>query len=229
MDAKDVSAVIPSEKSKQLINFMQLGDVQTSLSMIYSLINTAPHDSPIKYRIFLFDLIGTLIRAVETGDKNDSCVRLSDSLCDLTAISDVSQITDRITNIVTEFCKLRSENILESEEKELEENLYKRDIVAESIQENFTNQSLNIAMIGEYFNITPYYVSNIFKKSENISMLDYISITCIEKAKNLLETTDLNLETIALQCGFSNIRTFMRVFQKFEIVTPGKYKELNHK
>lgn len=60
-------------------------------------------------------------------------------------------------------------------------------------------------------------------------MLDYISITRIEKAKNLLETTDLNLETIALQCGFSNIRTFMRVFQKFEIVTPGKYKELNHK
>ena len=82
-------------------------------------------------------------------------------------------------------------------------------------------------MIGEYFNITPYYVSNIFKKSENISMLDYISVTRINKAKELITDTDLNLEAIALQCGFSNIRTFMRTFQKFEIVTPGKYKELN--
>lgn len=84
-------------------------------------------------------------------------------------------------------------------------------------------------MIGDYFNITPYYVSNIFKKSENISMLDFISMMRINKAKELISTTDLNLEAIALQCGFSNIRTFMRVFQKFEIITPGKYKEMINK
>ncbi len=29
--------------------------------------------------------------------------------------------------------------------------------------------------IGDYFNITPYYVSNLFKKSEKVGMLDYIS------------------------------------------------------
>ena len=69
----------------------------------------------------------------------------------------------------------------------------------------------------------------IFKKRENISMLDYISKKRVENAKKMLVTTEMNLETIALQCGFTNIRTFMRVFQKYEIVTPGKYKELNKK
>lgn len=230
--ANETSAVISIEKVKQLINFLQLGDAQTSLSMINSLLSTAPHDSPIKYRIFLFDLISTLIRAVETVGKDDINVKLSNELCSLTEISDTAVISGRIEEIIKEFCKLRSENIAADEEKELKETLSKNDIVSETkkfIRENYTNQALNIAMIGEYFNITPYYVSNIFKKSEHISMLDYISITRIDKAKELLLTTDLNLESIALQCGFSNIRTFMRVFQKFEVVTPGKYKEINKK
>ena len=230
--SSEVSAVISIEKAKQLINFLQLGDAQTSLSMINALIHTAPHDSPVKYRVFLFDLISTLIRAIETVGKDDISVKLSDELCGLTEISDAAVISERINEIITEFCRLRSESISANEEKELEENLSKKDIVSEAkkfIRENYTNQALNIAMIGEYFNITPYYVSNIFKKSENISMLDYISVTRIENAKELLVTTDLNLESIALQCGFSNIRTFMRVFQKFEVITPGKYKELNKK
>lgn len=230
--SSDISAIIPAEKTKQLINLLQLGDAETSLSMVNSLLLTAPKDSPIKYRVFLFDLISTLIHAVETLDEYDIEIKLSDDLCKLAGNCDTSVIPERINEFITEFCAFRSKNNLEDKAKENEDGLSKKDIVSEIknfISENYTNQALNIAMIGEYFNITPYYVSNIFKKSENVSMLDYISITRIEKAKELLETTDLNLEAIALQCGFSNIRTFMRSFQKFEIITPGKYKEINKK
>ena len=152
--------------------------------------------------------------------------------CALPIYCDASDIPERINEIITRFCELRTKKNQAIEEKEIKENLSKKDIVSEMkkfIRENYANQELNIALIGEYFNITSYYVSNLFKKSDNISMLDYINITRIDKAKELLVSTDLTLESIALQCGFSNIRTFMRVFQKFEIITPGKYKEINKK
>ncbi len=226
------SVIIPEEKKRQLINLLQLGDTQASLSVANSLMLAAPRQASSKHRVFLIDLISTLIRALENIGRDDVEMRFSDELCSLVENPDISVVSEKIKEIITELCRLTAERDLDIGTKDLEGSISKKDIVSDIkkfISENYTNQALNIAMIGEYFNITPYYVSNIFKKSENISMLDYISITRIEKAKELLVTTDLNIETIALQCGFSNIRTFMRVFQKFEIITPGKYKEINKK
>ncbi|MBR0089787.1 MAG: cache domain-containing protein, partial [Clostridia bacterium] len=69
--SSEESAVIPEEKKKQLISILQLGDEETSLSMVKLLMQSAPHKSPTKYRIFLFDLISTLIRAFESADNDD--------------------------------------------------------------------------------------------------------------------------------------------------------------
>jgi len=228
--SSDATAIIPAERKKQLINILQLRDVEASLSMVNSLFAAAPHDSPSKYRIFLFDLISTIIRAVESTGNDDIETELSDELCTLTGNCDTSAVPEKLSEIISEFCLHGAQGNAADEAKETGNNLSKKDIVEEIkrfIGENYTNQSLNIAMVGDYFNITPYYVSNLFKKSEKVGMLDYISKIRIEKAKELIVTTDLTLESIALKCGFSNIRTFMRVFQKFEVITPGKYKEIN--
>lgn len=229
-DTSNASAIIPAEKKKQLINLLQLGDAQTSLSMVDSLLLEAPQNSPIKYRVFLFDLISTIICAVESVDKDDVEIKLSDELCSLAGSSDLSVILEKINEIITELCRHRLND--NAGKRNIDGSFSKKDIVSEIkkfISENYTNQTLNISMIGEYFNITPYYASNIFKKIENISMLDFISAMRVEKAKELLVNTDLNIEAVALQSGFSNVRTFMRSFQKFEVITPGKYKELNKK
>lgn len=95
-------------------------------------------------------------------------MKLSDELCSLAGNSDASVIPERINELISELCRHRLDN-MENKIKNME-NISKKDIVSEMkkfICENYTNQTLNISMIVDYFNITPYYASNIFKKSEN--------------------------------------------------------------
>jgi len=98
--------------------------------------------------------------------------------------------------------------------------------IKDFIDKNYNKEALNIAMVGDYFNITPYYASNIFKKSEGHGMLDYIGKVRIEKAKELMNSDDFTIEAISREVGFANVRTFMRAFVKYENITPGKYKEM---
>lgn len=48
----------------------------------------------------------------------------------------------------------------------------------------------------------------------------------IEIAKQLLVSTDSNLNQIAEQIGYANDIALIRLFKKYTGVTPGKYREL---
>ena len=94
------------------------------------------------------------------------------------------------------------------------------------ISENYNNNALNVASVGDHFNITPYYASNVFKRTTNVSMLDYIGKYRVNKAKEIIKTHNPKLASVAEMVGFNNVRTFMRTFVKYEGITPGQYKEI---
>jgi len=80
-------------------------------------------------------------------------------------------------------------------------------------------------MLADVFEFAPTYLSKRFKESEQISILDYINMVRVHHVKQLLLETDLTLEKIAGQTGFSNISTFNRIFKKLEGITAGEYKK----
>ena len=94
------------------------------------------------------------------------------------------------------------------------------------ISENYDDNNLNVASVGDHFNITPYYASNVFKRATDISMLDYIGKYRINKAKEIIKNHNTRLASVAELVGFNNVRTFMRSFVKYEGITPGQYKEI---
>jgi two-component system response regulator YesN len=46
----------------------------------------------------------------------------------------------------------------------------------------FTNPDLNVASIALHFNLTPTYVSSVFKGKNGFSLLDYINKMRLERA-----------------------------------------------
>ena len=59
----------------------------------------------------------------------------------------------------------------------------------------------------------------------HVSLLDYINTLRIDHAVSLLQTTRLSIEEIAQQSGFSDVRTFRRVFSKAKGANPSAYRE----
>jgi YesN/AraC family two-component response regulator len=46
------------------------------------------------------------------------------------------------------------------------------------------------------------------------------------KAKQLMLETKLSINEISEKVGIINVNSFIRIFKKYEGVTPGKYREL---
>ena len=69
--------------------------------------------------------------------------------------------------------------------------------------------------------MTPTYFSSVFKKMNGISPWEYITIKRVEKAVELLKTTELTKLDIAMRCGFTSSSNFYKAFTKITGKTPG--------
>ncbi len=88
-------------------------------------------------------------------------------------------------------------------------------------------QELSIARIAEEVFLTPNYISLIFKKETGETLTDYITRIRIDKAKELLSTTDLKVMEISELVGYENPHYFSTVFKKSVGVHPLKYRSGN--
>lgn len=59
-----------------------------------------------------------------------------------------------------------------------------------------------------------------------MSIPDHINLMRIEKAKQLLADTSRSIQTVALEVGFLESSSFIRIFKKIEGITPGVYRSL---
>ncbi len=92
------------------------------------------------------------------------------------------------------------------------------------IQNNY-NSDLSLDDISRIVDISPYYFSKIFKEETGVNFIDYLTNIRIEKAKELLTTTDYSMKEICTRIGYSDPNYFSRAFKKNVGITPTEYKE----
>ena len=95
------------------------------------------------------------------------------------------------------------------------------------IDQNLSEISLN--MLSEAVGMNQNYLSQYFKKHFGISFIDYVTNKKIEKAKELLVSTDDTCKAIGEMLGYGAQNTFIRVFKKAESMTPAEYRQRNKK
>ncbi|MNE86506.1 HTH-type transcriptional regulator YesS [compost metagenome] len=61
-----------------------------------------------------------------------------------------------------------------------------------------------------------------------MKFVDFLAELRVNKAKELLDDTQVSIQDIALQVGYANAITFGRVFKRVTGMTPGDYRKLNH-
>jgi two-component system response regulator YesN len=68
------------------------------------------------------------------------------------------------------------------------------------------------------------YLSRLFKEQTGETFSSFVARTRMEKARDLLVTTDISVEEIGRMVGVSSRSTFNRLFKKFVGVSPGTYR-----
>ncbi|SDD03948.1 Helix-turn-helix domain-containing protein [Paenibacillus sp. UNCCL117] len=93
------------------------------------------------------------------------------------------------------------------------------------IHEQYMDPNLSLASLAEAVAMSPAYLGRLFKKLTAKSIPDYILEVRIDKAKELLATTNASINDIAEQVGFANSPYFFKVFKKTNGVTPNDYRQ----
>jgi len=82
--------------------------------------------------------------------------------------------------------------------------------------------------LGQMAKLSGMCVSSFTRKFRiltGVSPTEYLLSLRIEKAENLLKTTDLPVYAVADMCGFNNINYFIKTFRRFRHVTPARFRK----
>lgn len=91
------------------------------------------------------------------------------------------------------------------------------------IEENYGNE-LYLEKIAQEVNVSSKYVSRMFKEKMGVNLTDYISMYRMTKAKELLLQTNISVNEVAERVGIFSRATFLRLFKKFEGVSPKEFR-----
>jgi two-component system response regulator YesN len=78
--------------------------------------------------------------------------------------------------------------------------------------------------LSETFYLHPSYISQLFKTETGMNYHEYLEKLRIERAKQILSTSDLSVDQIAERTGFGNYRTFSAAFRRLEKKSPSEFR-----
>lgn len=91
--------------------------------------------------------------------------------------------------------------------------------------ENDLTADLSLKAIAKKNNVSSGYFSVIFKKEIGQTLTEFVNQKRVERAKELLKTTSLQIQTIAQHCGILDLHYFCRIFKKHVGKTPSEYRK----
>ena len=100
-------------------------------------------------------------------------------------------------------------------DREQPENRTRMQKILSYIEDNCCGE-LTLESVARHFRMDPYHFSRTFKATLGISFKTYLNTVRVSLAEIKLDTTEDSIMDIALECGFSSIRTFNRVYKSLK-------------
>lgn len=97
--------------------------------------------------------------------------------------------------------------------------------ICDYINDHF-NEDLTLDVIADLSGFSKYHFSRLFKQFTSNSFYKYLNKKRIENAEKLLMDKELTITDVALQCGFSSLSAFIRMFKIIKNCTPTEFKSM---
>ena len=84
---------------------------------------------------------------------------------------------------------------------------------------------LSLTSLAARQNISAGYLSAVFKRDTKKTLSQYIREKRINHASHLLQTTHLQIQTVASSCGIMDVQYFSKLFKQETGMTPKEYRD----
>jgi AraC-like DNA-binding protein len=206
------------DEVNRIFNLYKSGEYEKLLSLFFELLEIGIRKDASAYQVknICTDVLNTWIRALET-DRNDFNIPF------------YSELFDKLNRCVTwdeiKQC-FQDIHIL------LFRNAMSRDPsrqIAEILDyiHSHYGEDQSIERLAERAHMSTSHFSRTFKEEVGEKYIEYMAKYRLSKAKQLLLETNMKIDDVAEQVGYVGRNSFIRIFRKYEGITPGKYRLLH--
>lgn len=104
-------------------------------------------------------------------------------------------------------------------------NMPKSDVEkAKSFIANNIASPITVKEVADHVNLSAEYFTKLFKRETGQNIKEYIALSKVSAAKEMLEHSNISVGMIALELGYSYFSHFTQVFKKYENMTPSEYR-----
>lgn len=148
------------------------------------------------------------------------------------------QVYDWLINMDTESTsqqyiqEIRDPSISEPIEIAEQDSSLKKDsplYPAISYIETHPMESVTMRQMAMLCHLSESYFSRLFSKEMGETFSSYVSRLRIDRSRELLRNSSLNVSQIAKEVGYQDVSHFIRLFKRFEGVTPTVYRQYNYR
>ncbi|GKX64792.1 AraC family transcriptional regulator [Inconstantimicrobium mannanitabidum] len=100
------------------------------------------------------------------------------------------------------------------------------EIILKYFDENYMD-NISLDNIAKNMYLSSVYISKIFKDKTGESPINYLINLRLEKAKDLLASTELPIKAVAQSVGYKDAYYFSKLFKKYSCYSPSKYRSIN--
>jgi two-component system response regulator YesN len=88
-----------------------------------------------------------------------------------------------------------------------------------------SQEDISLEMIARKVELSPFYISKVFKEQLGINYIDFLTECRIQKAKSLMSNPELSLKEITFDVGYNDPNYFSKVFKKSCGISPTDYRK----
>ena len=220
LDVKD--AVSDDHSRKMLENFLKTGtyeEAEPFMEGVFASIGEKNLGSYLFLTYLSMDLYFSMVRYLkELGRRVDE---IDETCGDINTLLKSQVTVDQARDYLTRYLK---ELILKRDHNA--KKRYGR-ILAEAvayIDENFEREDISLNRVAQTIGMSPNHFSSIFSQEMGETFIEYLIGRRMERAKELLRTTQMRSSEIAYQVGYRDPHYFSSTFKKMQGMTPREYR-----
>ncbi len=98
-----------------------------------------------------------------------------------------------------------------------------------SYMNSHPKEMVSMKAMAELCHLSESYFCRLFSKEMGENFLNYVNRKKIARSKELLRDSKLNISQVAREVGYQDTSHYIRLFKRFEGVTPTIYRQYNYK
>jgi YesN/AraC family two-component response regulator len=203
------------QEVNRIYNLCKSRDYDSLLQSVFDLLEAGKNARAAEVKNLCADVLNTWIRAVE-NERNDFSIAFYSKLFDmLDRCVTVDELRQAFRDVHAQMFRAF-------------EPCDRRRQFAEILHYIHAHyaEDLSIERFAQQMNMSVGHFSRTFKEEIGEKYVEYIAKVRIDKAKQYLLETDLNIDEIAAKVGYWGRNSFIPIFRKYEGVTPAKYRSL---